>query len=193
MDIRAESIVEALRNARRQKGWSQRALSQKAGLTQAHLSRIESGAIDLKLSTLLELARLLDLEPILAPRTALLAVHTLIHEANTNRDARTVRGAANSLQQLARHFRVEYPKEPLVERLAELTLSLHSLEQLYRTPLELAELLDITEALQTAVRHPDLGLTSLRRGVERLARLRNQLVHPQPDAHRPAYSLDDED
>jgi len=193
MESRTESLVAALREARVRKGWSQRDLSRKADLTQAHLSRIESGAVDLKLSTFLELARLLDLEPVLAPRTALSAVNALLREAEANRDARYVRGAANSLQQLVRSLRLDYPKDPTVERMAELARGLHPLEPLFRTKAEMAELLDITDQLQAAARHPDGELTGLKTGVDRLAKLRNRLVHPEDDAQRPAYSLDDED
>jgi transcriptional regulator with XRE-family HTH domain len=192
MESRTESLVEALREARIRKGWSQRDLSRKADVTQAHLSRIESGAVDLKLSTFLELARLLDLEPVLAPRTALSAVNALLREAEANREARSVRGAANSLQQLVRSLRIEHPKDPTVERMAELARDLHPLETLFRTKADIAELLDIADQLQAAARHPD-GLTGLKKGVDRLAHLRNRLAHPGDDAQRPAYSLDDED
>lgn len=160
-------------------------------MTQAHLSRIESGAVDLKLSTFLELARLLDLEPILAPRSALSALNAVIREADANREARSVRGAANSLQQLVRMARLQHPKEPAVERLSELLRDLHPLEPLFRTPSELAELQDITDQLQSAGRHADL--TKLKKAVDRLAQLRTRLVHSQPETERPAYSLDDED
>lgn len=193
MESRTESLIETLREARGRKGWSQRDLSRKAGLTQAHLSRIESGAVDLKLSTFLELARLLDLEPILAPRPALSAVNALIREADANREARSVRGTANSLQQLVRTLRLEHPKEPLVERLAELVRDMHALEPKLRFPAAANELQAIADFLQTMAKLPDRELIGLKRGVERLSDLRNQLLHSRYETERPAYSLDDED
>ena len=81
MVYRAEAFAQSLRQARLQIGWSQRDLSGKAGIPQAHISRIESGVVDVKISTLVELARLLDLELVLAPRSALSAVEALIREA----------------------------------------------------------------------------------------------------------------
>ncbi|HBK05673.1 MAG TPA: XRE family transcriptional regulator [Acetobacteraceae bacterium] len=81
MPYQTEPFGAALREARIRKGWSQRDLSQRAGLPQPHVSRIESGAVDLRLSTLVELSRLLDLEPVLVPRSALLAVRAVIREA----------------------------------------------------------------------------------------------------------------
>lgn len=193
MEGRTEDLVEALRQARARKGWSQRDLSLRAGLTQAHLSRIESGAVDLKLSTFLQLARLLDLEPILAPRTALPAVHALIGEADADRQARALRGAANLLQQRVGLLRLDHPKDPLVERLGELVADLGALAPRLRTPAELAELLEITDQLKAVGSRPGRGLTGLRRSVERLAQLRNSLAPAQHEAQRPAYSLDDED
>jgi transcriptional regulator with XRE-family HTH domain len=74
----AEAFAQALRQARLQKGWSQRELGGKAGIPQAHVSRIGSGAADVKVSTLVELARLLDLELVLAPRSSIPAVEALI-------------------------------------------------------------------------------------------------------------------
>ena len=81
MAYQAEAFAQSLRQARLRKGWSQRDLSGKAGIPQAHISRIESGAVDVKVSTLVELARLLDLELVLAPRSCLSAVEALIREA----------------------------------------------------------------------------------------------------------------
>jgi transcriptional regulator with XRE-family HTH domain len=43
-------------------GLSQRELSQRSGLTQAQISRIENGAVDMRISSLLALARELGLE-----------------------------------------------------------------------------------------------------------------------------------
>ena len=85
MSYQAGGFAQSLRRARVDKGWSQRELSGKAGIPQAHISRIESGAVDVKISTLVELARLLDLELLLAPRSSISAVEALIREAEANR------------------------------------------------------------------------------------------------------------
>ncbi len=49
MEFRIEPIAQALREARKRKGISQRALSNLAGVPQSHISKIESGAVDLRL------------------------------------------------------------------------------------------------------------------------------------------------
>lgn len=189
--MQTETLIHALRDARVRKGWSQRELSKKASLPQAHLSRIESGAVDLKLSTFLELARLLDFEPILTPRTAVSAVNALIREADANRDARSVRGAANRLHQLVRQLRLEHPREPLAERLNDLALGLHHLEPILRSASDLSDLLDLTDQIEAAARRGETA--AMRRHVDRLAKLRNRLAHDGAQAQRPAYTLDDED
>jgi transcriptional regulator with XRE-family HTH domain len=84
MAYQIQAFAQRLRQARLHKGWSQRVLSGKAGIPQAHISRIESGAVDVKVSTLVELARLLDLELVLAPRVSIPAVEALIREAEAS-------------------------------------------------------------------------------------------------------------
>ena len=68
---RAEALVEAqasnarawvlLTRARLQKGTTQRDLGQLIGVPQSHISKIEAGAVDLRISSLVVLARALDL------------------------------------------------------------------------------------------------------------------------------------
>lgn len=74
----ARGIAKELRAARKAKGLTQAELGAKMGLPQSHISQIESGKTDLRLSSLLEMARLLDLEPILVPRLLAPAVRAMI-------------------------------------------------------------------------------------------------------------------
>lgn len=64
-----EPFAQQLKKAREKKGLSQRVLSEKTGLTQSQISQIENGKVDLQLSSFIELARSLDLEPMLIHRT----------------------------------------------------------------------------------------------------------------------------
>ena len=61
-----------LKAARLAKGLSQRALSEGAGVPQSHISKIERGGVDLRHSSLVEIARALDLEVTLVPAKALI-------------------------------------------------------------------------------------------------------------------------
>lgn len=72
-----EYLTQSLKSARQEKNLSQRALSRKTGIQQTQISRIESGQADLRVSTLVELARSLDLEVVLIPRSLLPAVNSI--------------------------------------------------------------------------------------------------------------------
>jgi transcriptional regulator with XRE-family HTH domain len=99
MPYSVEQIVGTLKAARGNKKLSQRALGGKVGVPQSHISKIESGAVDLRLSSLIELARVLDLEVVLTPRKLVPAVQSLIR-STAARDAeahrRKAAGAAGS-------------------------------------------------------------------------------------------------
>lgn len=62
-----KSISEQLKIARKDKKWSQAKLAQYVGSIQAHISKIEKGDVDLRLSSLQEIARILGLEVMLVP------------------------------------------------------------------------------------------------------------------------------
>jgi transcriptional regulator with XRE-family HTH domain len=78
MRYATEDITDALRKARQAKSLSQRALGARTGVPQSHISKIESGGADLRLSSLIELARALDLELKLIPRRAIPAVEAVV-------------------------------------------------------------------------------------------------------------------
>lgn len=71
------AIPAILKAARQTKGLSQRALAEKVGVPQGHISKIENGGVDLQTSSLIELARALDLEVQLVPRRMLAAVQAM--------------------------------------------------------------------------------------------------------------------
>lgn len=73
-----EYLAKALKKARGDKKLSQRALSQRTGIPQAQISKIENAAVDLQASTLIELARALDLEVMLVPRKHVTSVSSVI-------------------------------------------------------------------------------------------------------------------
>lgn len=78
MPLSTEHIAKWIQDARHARGLSQRALAAKSGLPQAHLSRFETGQVDLRTSSLVELVRALDLELMLVPRQAIGPVKALI-------------------------------------------------------------------------------------------------------------------
>ena len=82
-----------LKEARENKGLSQRELSAKSGVPQGHLSKIESGHVDLRLSSLVAIARVLELELALIPRKHLSAVNTIVASASSDTDGEPPRPA----------------------------------------------------------------------------------------------------
>jgi len=74
-------ILESLKEARKRKGLSQRELSTKSGVPQSHISKIESGTVDLRASSLVALARALDLELELVPKKTVPAVKSIMRSS----------------------------------------------------------------------------------------------------------------
>ncbi len=70
-------IQDQLRRAREEKGLTQAELGIRLGQPQSSVSRVERGG-DVRLSTLLETARTLELEPMLIPKLLVPAVRALI-------------------------------------------------------------------------------------------------------------------
>lgn len=64
----SESLIRQLQALRRAKGMSQAELGALVGIPQSYISRLESRDVDLQLSTLIEIARALDMEVVLKPR-----------------------------------------------------------------------------------------------------------------------------
>ncbi|GAB0154487.1 helix-turn-helix domain-containing protein [Marinobacterium sp. BA1] len=86
MSYATEQILENLRDARKSKGFSQRELSARSGVPQSHISKIESGSVDLRVSSLIALARVLDLELLVVPKKAVPAIQSIIRSSNGTPD-----------------------------------------------------------------------------------------------------------
>lgn len=67
----SQQFTDAIRKAREARGWSQADLGSRLGVSQSRISKIERGAVDLRLSTLVAVARVLGLEPVLVPQRLL--------------------------------------------------------------------------------------------------------------------------
>jgi HTH-type transcriptional regulator / antitoxin HipB len=82
--LRLEGLPEdmrlTLKEAREKRGWTQRDLASRLGLTQAHISGIESGKIVPRYDTLLELVRILDRDLLMVPRALVPVVQSLIRD-----------------------------------------------------------------------------------------------------------------
>lgn len=191
-----ESLTEVMRQARLAKGWSQRDLSARAHLTQAQISRIENGEVDLQVSTLLELARSLDLDLQLVPRSAITAVAAAVRSAEERSEERSARTLLAKLRSLAEEAERSAPGR---EDIASIASSLRDLEVLVpnvRGTFPTADLERLRINLDGFLNYPPAERPShaktYRDAAMWLRALRNSLAHSRL-SERPAYSLDDED
>ena len=75
-----EDMRRTLKEVRQKRGWTQRDLASRLGLTQTHISGIESGKIVPRYDTLLELVRILDRDLLMVPRALVPVVQSLIRD-----------------------------------------------------------------------------------------------------------------
>lgn len=81
-----EDVRREIRNARRERGWSQLELGRRAGLAQRHVSGLETGRIVPRYDTLLDVLRVLDRDVVVAPRALVPVVRSLVRD-HRNREA----------------------------------------------------------------------------------------------------------
>ena len=198
MTYAGEHIVSAIKAARKAKGLSQRDLSARAHVPQSHISKIESGAVDLKLSSLIELARVLDLEVMLAPRKLVPAVQSVVRSSQTSVLRTDDKKTANELQRL----------QDIAARMQHIIPNFAQLEQLQKAasvaanfklvPAQFEAIRRATESMRRAMANPETQkmMETVRRAAESVQQVRNQLVHALPtpaQLSRPAYTLEDGD
>jgi transcriptional regulator with XRE-family HTH domain len=75
-----EDMRRTLKEVREKRGWTQRDVASHLGLTQTHVSGIESGKIVPRYDTLLELVRILDRDLLMVPRALVPVVQSLIRD-----------------------------------------------------------------------------------------------------------------
>lgn len=193
-------VGNAFRQARVTKRLTQSDLGARVGLPQSHISKIESGAVDLQLSSLSEIARALDLELKLVPRAALPVVdgllRTLVHDSAGNSSS-TARATLEPLVRLARDIAANHPD---LEGLVRFRQTLDELGVLSFHPESLRALQDAAAPATKLARL--LGKDNQRKLHTALAKATNALVavrnaYANGDAaprQLPAHSLvDDED
>jgi transcriptional regulator with XRE-family HTH domain len=125
-----EHIATTLKAAREAKGLSQRALSQAAGVPQGHISKIENGAVDLRLSSLIALARALDLELTLVPRKTVPAVQSVVRrsERATGSAGEEARRALKELKRMQKAIANFVLAKPAPEELAQVQRQVRDLQ-----------------------------------------------------------------
>ena len=213
MSYATEDIIKTLKQAREAKGLSQRGLSARTGVPQSHISKIERGGTDIRLSSLIELARVLDLDLMLVPRKAVPAVDTVIRSTaptlatpHATEAARAFRDFERTLETV-KTVRAAYPDLTALKQIQGSLQSLKTLQSAGRDfGTSLADLRKSFEPLQKQFEKirsatgsmkalsPET-LRSLNHAADSLRQLRNQIAHGMPPRTlpRPAYHLDEDD
>ena len=201
-----QPLVEQLKAARERKGLSQRDLGERVGLPQSHISKIENGTVDLQTSNLIEIARALDLELTLLPRSALPAVRA-IQDSQRQETTRTVPEVDRNLRLLRNRAGKLAARHPQAKALGQLVRTATEMQQVPTTPSG-SELRRLTDTLNDIFRQlrqlasadrNKLATAPLIREIElsseRLTKLRNAAAQGVTDRQtkpQPAYRLDDD-
>jgi transcriptional regulator with XRE-family HTH domain len=112
MRIGDDNIADVIRRARVAHGLTQKQLGERTGIPQSHISKIEKGGVDIKLSSLTEIGRALELEIQLVPRRALSAVEGSLRVAETLEKNNRARALLNREKRIADRIHSEYPDLP---------------------------------------------------------------------------------
>ena len=175
-------------------------MAEKVGLPQSHISKIESGHVDIRLSSLIELARVLDLELSLVPRKLVPAVRSIIRTSETEQlaSAESMRKAVRRLDRihaLSVDLARTYKQINEFARLARLA------EQLKAFP-AIAQRLGELEKVNNQLKRYQKGiedLSSVQNTLRELQSVRNKLAHAVQDSSHvaepppPAYRLDEDE
>jgi transcriptional regulator with XRE-family HTH domain len=210
-DIMPNSInglTQALRTTRESRGISQAALGDKVGAPQSYISKVENGGVDLQTSTLVELARALELELILVPRSLLPAV-TALQLENPQSSGDGIREQAirnlGKATRLANELRRRFPASADLQALAAALRDLkrvpmsNSVGRQMKVTLEGLYLVlrEIQRAARSGSAFNDSSTTKKLSPFTRILKSeRNALVHnwhDGPEGPVPAYRLRNDD
>lgn len=183
MSYLIQDISFRLKAARERKGLTQRALAKQAGVPQGHISRIENGTVDLRLSSLIALARVLDLELALVPRKALPAVQSIVRGIE---NSETSQKAHDMNEDIYLYFDSSKNTKDSKDIKDEV------LKSLRKDSKALKKLMSFQSSTDP------YRLKRIEQQIARFEEVRNAIVHAPADTvnidgMRPAYSLDEDD
>jgi transcriptional regulator with XRE-family HTH domain len=189
MAYQSEELIREVLGQRIKAALSQRALAGRSGLTQAHISQIETRRLEPGLSSFIEMARALDLEVVLVPKKLLPAVQGVLRSSADDfspedgqsalfakgerliTKQKKLEGRSATLDRLEEYLRFLKQVRLRKEDIAIVTDAIETLGQLKETPESRARLENITAMLRN---------------------VHNRIAHPV-EAPRPAYAFDEED
>ncbi len=192
-----EHIANALKEARNTKGWSQRELSARSRIAQPQISRFENGDVDMQLSSLIELARALDLDLQLVPRSAVQAVAAVMKEREGEAEEAALRKTLKRLIQVVSTFEQTHPHLTSILHLKDAALEVEEMAYILVPKAANQVIGGVAQRLEdlatTQKRSPARFSRDIKAATQELRTLRNIAVHGQGLKQLPAYSLDEED
>ncbi len=194
-----DEMSTSIRAARQAKALTQKELGQRVGLPQSHISKIEKGAVDLQLSSLVEIARALDLEVKLVPRKALAAVEGAIRAHGTTVVTSRALNLLNENAQLAERIKDSFPEISQIEAFQ------NAIRNISKLQFDAAQLKALNEAFRPAKRLK--VLLGAQEDAAKVARLLEKVISSLKHFRRvqvnvpliatgrqlPAYRLDEND
>ena len=199
MNYTITHIANKLKAEREARGLSQRALGKLAGVPQSHISKIENGTVDLRLSSLIELARVLGLELALVPRKALPAVKSIVRgsvrpskEVPSN-DLSTIK-ELKRIQNTITRFTNDHPS---IKEFAQIQRQINDIQRFRIPKSDFEAIQEASKALQT-IKFDTSQIESIRKVLSEFQSVRNALAHasiklPAIETVRSAYSLEGDD
>jgi transcriptional regulator with XRE-family HTH domain len=189
---KSEELIQAMKGRRTAAHISQRALSGRSGLTQAHISQIETGSLEPGLSSFIDMARGLDLEVVLVPKKLLPAVQGILQ---TPAEQSSPQAGEAVLREIARGERLVAKQKHLYGSSADLDRIADCLRFFRHVALRKPDLETVSQAIKTLKHHQ--GSPPAKDTVAAIAadlqRLRNRVAHSPSQMPRSAYAIDGQD
>lgn len=199
MNYTITHIANKLKMAREAKGLSQRALSKLAGVPQGHISKIENGFVDLRLSSLIELGRVLGLELTLAPRKTLPAIESIIRGSFSppKRAVINDQSTFKELQRIQSTINKIAKANSTVKEFAQIQRQIRDIQN-FKVPGTALEIIQNASKALQAYQFNASDFGSIHKILSEFQSVRNALAHssitlPAIENVRSAYSLDDDD
>ena len=190
-----DEISRTLKAAREAKGLSQRALAKMAGVPQSHISKIENTGVDLRISSLAEIARALDLELTLVPRKTVPAVKSIVRSGRPLAVERVGASLAKELSKLE-SFADKIAQQSSFKEVAQLQNRIHDLTRFQIPDSYLESVEKMNRQLKEVYKEPE-NFKRLLESLDSVQKLRNELAHSPSEqlrqVSRSAYSLEDDD
>ena len=190
-----QEISGTIKAAREAKGLSQRALAKLAGLPQSHISKIENAGVDLRVSSLAEIARALDLELTLVPRKTVPVVKSIVRSARPVENHQVGSALAKELEKM-KSLADQIAQSSSFKEVAQLQNRIHDLTRFEIPDSYLDTFEKVNRQLKEIRKEPD-NFKRLVESLDSVQNLRNQLAHSPSEQvrqiRRSAYSLEDDD